>query len=53
VEGETFAALLERVKAKLGDKLGINVELTVAYRQPVKRSYTATAKGEAQSCGRW
>jgi hypothetical protein len=49
VEGETSAALLERVKAKLGDKLGINIELTAAYRQPAKRSYAAAAKGEAQS----
>ncbi|CAK9860952.1 unnamed protein product [Sphagnum jensenii] len=48
VEGETYAALLERVKAKLGDKLGINVELTATYRQPTKRG-VATAKGEAQS----
>jgi len=37
------------MKAKLGDKLGINVELTAAYRQPVKRSYATAAKGEAQS----
>jgi hypothetical protein len=49
VEGETSAALLELVKAKLGDKLGINVELSAAYRQPAKRSYAVAAKGEAQS----
>jgi hypothetical protein len=49
VEGETSAALLERVKAKLGDKLGTNVELIAAYRQPAKRSYAATTKGEVQS----
>ncbi len=46
VEGETYTALLEHVKAKLGDKLGINVELTAAYRQPTKHSYVAAAKGD-------
>ncbi|CAK9861574.1 unnamed protein product [Sphagnum jensenii] len=49
VEGETSTALLERVKAKLGDKLGINIELTATYRQLAKRSYAAIAKGEAQN----
>ncbi len=47
VEGETSTALLERMKAKLGYKLGINVELSVAYWPPAKRSYATAAKGEA------
>ena len=49
VEGETAAALLERLKKTLSTQLKVHVDITAAQRQSAKRSYAAAAKGEPQA----